>query len=136
MARVGQVIDIYRGDSATVFVDLDAADGTSFDPAVPGIDIEWRMMTSPYGRTLIRKTMSEGGLQPVTGGVEIILSPDDTDQQAGIYYHAMRVFDPDSDDIATVMTGTVRIRPAPRWRKYISPASASLALSVEAPGVA
>jgi hypothetical protein len=129
MAFTNQIIDLYQGDSQVEFVDLDTALGTPFDASVAGIEIEWRMMTSPHGDTLIRKALSEGGIAAVTGGVNINLTPTDTNVRARNYYHAMRVFDALDGDVTTVMTGTVVVRRAPVMGPMESPSSSSVKLT-------
>jgi hypothetical protein len=112
MAIRNQLVDVYRGESQTVFVDLETALGTPFDPTVPGVEVEWRMATSTKGKTLVRKSSDDGAITEASGGVSIELVAADTDFTPGFYFHQLSIFDvPSGLDYAVVMTGLFKIRP-------------------------
>src|SRR5262245_65451881 len=118
MTQTNQTIDVYRGDSKVVLVELtNADDGNPFDPTAPGVTIQWRMAQTMYGidgptvldpGPLLAKSIGNG-LTPSPGQVQILLTPTDTDREARQYVHALRVYD--NGDVASTMTGTFLVRP-------------------------
>jgi hypothetical protein len=94
-------------------------------------------MASAQGETRNRKTKSVGEITPADGGVEFALSPTDTDQRPGVYYHVIKVFDPAGCDVAAVMTGFFRVRRVAAMSSVrAEPAPASATLTTEPPTAA
>jgi len=139
LAITNQNVKLWRGDSKAIHVTLTDANGDPYDPSQPNIEIEWRLMSSPYGETLVQKLLSEGGIEEVSGGGEIVinLTPTDTDHFPRMYYHECKVFDNNAPvDVATVMTGVFVIYPSTRMGPIEGPAAAQLTLETFAPVVA
>jgi len=137
MPEINQTVKVWRGNTAKINVDLTDANGAPYDPSQPGVEVEWRLATSPNGETLVQKTLSEGGIEAVSGGgaITITLLAEDTDFAPRLYYHECRVFDSSTDDVATVMTGVFIIKPSLAMGPIEGPAAASLVLTTEAPSV-
>lgn len=137
MPTTNQTVKSWRGNSKTLHVDLIAADGSDYDPSQQGIEIEWRLMTSHHGLTLVQKTLSEGEITVnVQGGIDIVLLPADTDYPQGLYYHECRVFDvADPTDVYTALTGVFIIYPSARMGPMENPAAAQLVLNSTEPSV-
>ncbi|SFJ25504.1 hypothetical protein [Bradyrhizobium sp. Gha] len=120
MTTTSQIIKVYRGDTAAVSVSITRADGTPFEPSLDAA-IKWRMARtsfSPEEEVLVRKELGQG-MELQSYGVEFVLDATDTDFPPGVYYHEMKVLD--ATDVATVMTGSVVIKPAMRMVTDYSP---------------
>jgi hypothetical protein len=134
MAETNQIARIYRGDSATIFVDLKRADGTPYDPAEAGVAIKYRAARSANAdvRALITKELGDG-ISSAPGGINIELTSIDTNLRPGTYYQEIKVWD--QDDVDTVMTGILVIRPALSMGTRSAPAGGSMTVSSKAPTV-
>jgi hypothetical protein len=113
MTAANQNFTIFRGNSHTLTIDIDTADGLPFT-STDGLELEYLVSRVPADDTaaVIRKTLG-AGITAVDGGVIIDLAPDDTkDLPLGPYDHRLRVRDVAQNDVATAMTGTIVIRPA------------------------
>lgn len=111
MTTTNQNIEVYRGNSKTVFVALTAADGSPYNPSTAS-SIRWRVANSAMAadaESLIEKD-DTNGIVAVDGGINIVLSDADTDMLAGLYYHELKVYDVSLDDISTAMTGTFIVK--------------------------
>jgi len=121
MTERNQTIDVYRGDSKIVLIDLtNADDGLPYDPTTPGVTIQWRMAQTLYGLDgptvldpgpLLAKSLGSG-ITASPGQLQILLTSVDTDREAREYMHALRIYD--SGDVATTMYGTFLVRPMRR----------------------
>jgi hypothetical protein len=106
-----QNVTIYRGDSKLLFIELtNADDGTPFVPGAAA-EIKYRIAfnASEIRQPLVFKTLGSGVAQ-VPGGVNIALSPDDTNLFPRQYYHELKI--EDLGDVMTAMTGVVWVRPS------------------------
>lgn len=134
MTQTNQVIDVYRGDSKLVLVDLtNADDGTPFDPTAPGINIQWRMACTMFGLDqpsaldpgpVLAKSLGQG-ITALPGQVQITLTPTDTNLEVRKYRHALRIYD--GADVATTMTGWVVIHPVTQMGTLIGGAAGGAA---------
>lgn len=130
-----QIIDVFRGDTKIIFVALTAADGTPYDPSVPGIGVEWRLATSPNAAeadALVRKSLGNG-ITAEDDGVNVELNAADTDRRPGLYYHEMKVLD--GSDAAVVMTGYCLIRRALHMGQQATPSAGDVAVDSNPPDV-
>lgn len=127
MTAVNQLCTVYRGNSATLSIDVTQADGTPLDLTLGAI-LKYRMATTSHAleeNCLIKKELGNG-LSVVPGGVSVTLSTLDTDFEPGIYYHTLKVFN--AGDVSTAMVGAFVIRKTSRWGPFVRPASVSLNL--------
>jgi hypothetical protein len=112
MTITNQNVKIYRGNSATLNVTLETAEGGAYVPA-PGDEVKYRLSrnaTSPEAEALVSKDLVSG-ITILASVATIELSSDNTDLEPGIYYHELKIIDPPSD-VSTAMVGTVIIKPA------------------------
>jgi hypothetical protein len=109
-----QNVVMHRGDSKTLFVELTNADGTPFNPAA-GAEIRYSIAfnASEVGAPLIFKELGNG-IVPATvddkTGVNITLTPADTNLFPRQYYHELKV--EDQGDVTTAMVGVILVKPA------------------------
>lgn len=132
MTITNQDIKLYRGDTATLFVSLNMADGQPFDPTI-NATFKWRMSANwhtPESEALVRKELGSG-IALATGGVNIALVSADSDFAPGLYYHELKVFD--TGDVTTAMTGTVVIKRSVRMGDSSEPAAAVITLQGNIP---
>jgi hypothetical protein len=117
MTITNQNIEIYRGDSATIHVDL-STEGAVFDPeVVPGLGIVWLLTKSAHAdeaEALLRKDLT-AGITMTTDGCDIGLTHQDTDLEPRLYYHELKIFN--GAEVSTAMTGICTLR----WALQPSP---------------
>jgi len=113
MTVTNQDLSVYRGDSATIFVELFDAAGGPFDPTT-AVAIRYRVATSPHAvnsEALIAKDMANG-ISAAEGGVNITLDTTDTTLPPATYYHELKIYESSLGDVATAMTGSFVVRRA------------------------
>lgn len=137
MTAINQVVRINRGDSAEIFIALTNPDGSPFDPEATGVIPRYRIAPTSWA-TDAQALVAIDGIGPamsvVSGGLEIALSPTQTDlPPTRSYYQELRL--DDADDIDVVMTGVVFILPALRMGLVHVPAPARITLSSSAPSL-
>jgi len=117
VTKRNQDFDMYQGESKVVFIKLDNADGTPFDPT--GATMEWWMAKTSHSSKTLQKTIGSG-LILSTGGVNISLESEDTyDLKPEIWYHELKVTSPSGLSVVTV--GAVHLRPALDMRVVVNP---------------
>lgn len=124
MTKVNQDFTIRRGESRTIFVDVDQVNGQPFNPT--GATFQWWAAKSAASLAtgdgvFIKKGSVGSGLSGVTVanneqsqpiGVNIELEKDDTKNLSpNYYYHELKVFLSDGD-VSTAMTGTMIVKSA------------------------
>ena len=133
MSKRNQDFDLYAGESKVIFIKLDNADGTPFDPA--GSMMEWRLAKTSHSDATLQKTLGSG-LILSTGGVNVVLDSADTyDLRPEIWYHELKVMT--GDKVAVTTVGHVHLRPALDMRGSVSaiakPATVSPVATVTQP---
>ena len=129
MSNPNQNFSLYRGESKTIFCELNQADGSDFNTA--GSNMEWWLAKTwhslEYDDGVILKKSLGGGLTVVTGGVDISLAANETMVDPGLYYHELKLFLP-GGGVSSAMLGTAVIHPAfdMRPRPSIETGSASV----------
>ena len=111
MTDTNQNIDVYRGDSGIIHVDLTNEDGSAFDATAPTLNITWLVARTSHAfetEALIAKTLGGGITAPAGGGIDIALSADDTDLDPSLYYHQLRV--KSGSEVTMAMVGIMRVR--------------------------
>lgn len=134
MTKRNQNAKIYRGDSAQIVVAVTQADGTPYDPTI-GALLRYRMAKTSHAtdnESLVRKSSaaSDGITSTPLGAVTIVLNPENTDFEPGVYYHELKIWD--GVDVATAMTGAFIIRRAIPMGDRIAP-TGNIKLSAVAP---
>jgi hypothetical protein len=105
-----QNLDLYRGDSETVFIGLTDEAGAPYDPT-SALGIRYRVAKSAHAvedEYLISKSMG-AGITAAEGGIDIALDASDTDWPAATYYHELKIYGANGS-VSTAMTGSVTIR--------------------------
>jgi hypothetical protein len=106
-----QNIDVYRGDSGIIHVDLANEDGSAFDATAPTLKITWLVARTSHAletQALIAKTLGGGITALPSGGIDIALSADDTDLNPALYYHQLRIVN--GAEVTMAMVGIMRVR--------------------------
>jgi len=122
MTIANQDVDIYRGDSALLEVQLTDANGDPF-ALTSGGTIKYRVANTSHAtedETLIRKELGNG-IDLQDGVALIYLMSEDTDMKPQSYYHEVKIYD--QGDVATAMVGNVQIRQSlrmPQTRQAVS----------------
>lgn len=107
MTITNQNVDIYRGDSAIIFIGLTNEAGGPFDAATAS-DIYYRVAKTAHAinsEALISKDMGNG-IAAVEGGINITLESIDTDLLPAVYYHELKVLGSVLGAVVTAMTGS------------------------------
>ncbi len=113
MTITNQNLDIYRGDSAVVFVGLTDEAGNPFD-ATTATAIHYRVAKTTHAannEALIFKEMN-AGIAAAEGGINITFNSSDTDLLPAVYYHELKVLGSILGAVSTALTGNVVIRRA------------------------
>ncbi len=134
MTKRNQHAKVYRGDSAQIVVTVTQADGSAYDPTI-GALLRYRMARTAHAsddESLVRKSSAAGdGITSTPlGAVTIVLNPENTDFEPGVYYHELKVWD--GTDVATAMVGAFVIRRSIPMGDRISPVG-NIKLSAVAP---
>ena len=111
MTITNQDVDVYRGDSALLEIQLTDANGDAFALTAGGT-IKYRVAPTAHAsedETLIRKELG-AGIDLAEGVAEISLLSEDTDIIPQSYYHELKIYD--QGDVATAMTGNFLVRQA------------------------
>jgi hypothetical protein len=111
-----QNVEIYRGNSALLEIDLTQADGLPYNPAL-GTQFKYRVSNTPDSEEVdswIRKSnVPGGGIDPITGGVSVTINvADTTNLESGIYYHELKAYL--GSDESTAMVGAFVVLPSLR----------------------
>lgn len=109
MTITNQDVDVYRGDSALLEVQLTDANGDPFALTAGGT-IKYRVAPTSHAseeETVIRKELG-AGVDLFEGVAEISLLSEDTDLIPQSYYHELKIYD--LGDVATAMTGNFQVR--------------------------
>jgi hypothetical protein len=107
-----QDFKLYQGDSLTLEVALTNADGTDYNP-LEAQAMTWILTREPseFASAGIVKTLPDGGISTISGGIAITISASDTQGLAlGPWLHQLRASD--AADVAVMMEGTAIIRRA------------------------
>lgn len=113
MTITNQDVDVYRGDSALLEIQLTDANGDPFALTAGGT-IKYRVAATSHAEeneAFIRKELGKG-VDLTNGVAEITLLSEDTDILPQDYYHELKIYD--LGDVATAMTGNFKIRQALR----------------------
>lgn len=108
--KMAQNFQMVAGDSKTLVITVRNSVG---DPVnITGSTIKWQAARSLGKASIISKTTSSGiSLSDPTNGIfTVTLNPDDTEDLRGVYHHEAQVTDA-SNNISTVLSGTMTIRP-------------------------
>jgi|SRR5215831_9193235 len=135
MTDTNQNIDLYRGDTGIIHVDLTNDDGSAFDTSPPTLNITWLMAKTSHALesdALIAKTLGGGITALAGGGIDIALSAIDTDLKPNLYYHQLRVIN--GAEVATAMVGVMRIRNTLRKTTLGAVPTAQIMLTASVPG--
>jgi hypothetical protein len=111
MTITNQDVDVYRGDSALLEVQLTDANGDPFALTAGGT-IKYRVAPTSHAseaEVVIRKELG-AGIDLFEGVAEISLMSEDTDIMPQGYYHELKIYD--LGDVATAMTGNFQVRQA------------------------
>ena len=109
MSKRNQDFDLYSGEAKTIFIKLDNADGTPFDPA--GTAMEWWLAKTSHSDKTVAKSLISGGILIVAGGVNVVLTSEDTyDLKPEIWYHELQIVKAGAMSVACV--GCCHLRPS------------------------
>lgn len=109
MTITNQDVDVYRGDSALLEIQLTDANGDPFALTAGGT-LKYRVAPTAHAsedETLIRKELG-AGIDLLDGVAEVTLLSEDTDIIPQDYYHELKIYD--LGDVATSMTGNFKVR--------------------------
>lgn len=132
MTARNQNVKVYRGNSAAISVAVTQADGTEYDPTL-GVQFRYRVALTSHAddnESLVRKSLGLG-ISSITGGVTIVLNPEDTDFDPGVYYHELKVWD--SGDVSTALVGAFVIKKSMGMGDKVAPTQGNLKLSGTVP---
>jgi hypothetical protein len=117
VSKRNQDFDMYQGEDKVVFIKLDNADGSPFDPT--DSTFEWWLAKTNHSAKTVSKTIGSG-LTVMPGGVNIALASADTyDLKPEIWYHELKVTKGGVLSVTTV--GAVHLRPALDMRVVVNP---------------
>ena len=135
MTIANQDVEIYRGDSALLAINLTDANGQPFSLGVGGT-IKYRMADTSHANedtTHIRKELGNG-VTLVAGVASVAILPEETDLSPDLYYHELKIYD--AGDVSTAMTGNFKIRQALQLPQVVQvQVKLSLSGNVKAQGV-
>lgn len=106
MTSINQNVNMYAGDTINVNFGISNSDNTaaSLSSASP----VWIMEQNVSSGSLLRKT-SDSGISISGSTITVSISPSDTIDFAGTYYHELEVTDT-SGNVSTVSTGLLTIK--------------------------
>ncbi len=113
MTVTNQNLEIYRGDSAVVFVGLTDEAGEPFD-ANTATAIHYRVSKTTHAlnnEAVIFKEMN-AGIAAAEGGINISFNSNDTDLLPALYYHELKILGSVLGEVSTAFVGNVTIRRA------------------------
>lgn len=111
MTITNQDVDVYRGDSALLEIQLTDANGDPFALTAGGT-IKYRIANTSHAsedEVLVRKELGNG-VDLFEGVASVSLLSEDTDLTPQSYYHELKIYD--LGDVATAMTGNFQVRQA------------------------
>lgn len=129
---LNQNVKVYRANSASLVIAVVQADGTPYDPTL-GAEVFYRMARtsySPESEALVKKSLGNG-ITNETGGLTVVINPEDSDFDPGIYYHELRIWD--SGDVSTAMVGAFIIKAGLPMGHDAYPSAAQISLSATVP---
>jgi hypothetical protein len=121
MSKTNQNFSLFRGESRSIFVELDAVEGEPFNPPENTM-IEWWVGRSAAtlgdDKGVVIKKSLGSGITLIGGGVSIMLAAEDSaDLPPGFYAHQMVVVLPNGG-VSVAMTGTFVLRGSMDMRSH------------------
>lgn len=108
MTIPGQNVEVYKGDTKTLVIDIKDTNSTIVD--ITGVAVNYVVYKGTSGTVVITKTTISGVsiTDPSNGIFEIYLLPVDTENLLGYYLHECEITDT-SNNVSTVFTGKFTI---------------------------